>query len=119
MARQRRSQFLKRGRAVRRRLGVLELQPVGQLDMHGLKRLPSVLDVKTDRIYHTVSASKCIGDRPLIVNVGCRPIEVADHQNQTISRPVPDVLMQSERKTRHCGDAEQRGGREIRFHRTR
>ena len=35
-----------------------------------MKRLLSVLDVKTDRIHHTVSAGKGIGDRPLVVNVG-------------------------------------------------
>ena len=48
----------------------LSCNPLGRLDMHGMKGLPSVFDIKTDRIYHTVSASKCIGDRPLIVNVG-------------------------------------------------
>jgi hypothetical protein len=30
--------------------------------MHGMKGLLSVLDVKTDRVYHTVSAGKAIGD---------------------------------------------------------
>src|ERR1700724_2876859 len=36
-----------------------------------MKRLPSTLDVKTDRIYHPVGACKCIGHGPLVVNVGC------------------------------------------------
>lgn len=38
--------------------------------MHGMKSLLSVFDIKTDCIYNTVSTNKCIGDRPLIVNVG-------------------------------------------------
>ncbi len=40
----------------------LSCYPLGSLDVHGMKSLPSVLDVKTDRIYHPVSAGKCIGD---------------------------------------------------------
>ena len=28
-----------------------------------------LFDVKTDRIHHTVSAEKCVGHRPLVVNV--------------------------------------------------
>jgi hypothetical protein len=35
---------------------------LGRLDVNGMKSLLSVLDVKTDRIYHPVSAGKCIGD---------------------------------------------------------
>ena len=42
--------------------GVLELLAVRQIDMHGMKRHLSVLDVKTYRIYHTESAGKGIGD---------------------------------------------------------
>jgi hypothetical protein len=61
------------GRAVRLCVDALELLPIGQLDMHGMKSLLSVLDVKTDRIYHRVSAGKCIGDWPLAVNVGLLP----------------------------------------------
>jgi hypothetical protein len=34
----------------------------GRLDMHGMKGFLSVLDVKADRIYHTVSAGNGIGD---------------------------------------------------------
>jgi hypothetical protein len=40
----------------------LSCYPLGRLDVHGMKSLLSVLDVKTDRIYHPVSAGKCIGD---------------------------------------------------------
>ena len=40
----------------------LSCYPLGRLDVYGMKGLLSVLDVKTDRIYHAVSASKCIGD---------------------------------------------------------
>ena len=45
-------------------------EPFGRLDMHGMKRLMSMLDVKTDRIDHSVSTSKCIGDGPLIADIG-------------------------------------------------
>jgi hypothetical protein len=38
--------------------------------MHGMKSLPSVLDVKTHRIDHPVSTGKHIGNCPLVVNVG-------------------------------------------------
>ena len=40
----------------------LRCYPLGRLDMHGMKGLLSMLDVKTDRIHHTIGASKCIGD---------------------------------------------------------
>jgi hypothetical protein len=36
--------------------------PLGRLDVHEVKRLLSVLDVKTDRIYRPVSAGERIGD---------------------------------------------------------
>ncbi len=48
----------------------LSCYPPGGLDMHGMKSLLSVFDIKTDRIYCSISANKRIGDRPLIVNVG-------------------------------------------------
>lgn len=44
--------------------------PLGRLDMNGMKRLPSVLDVKADRVYSGVSAGKRIRDRPFVVNIG-------------------------------------------------
>src|SRR5262245_43642208 len=34
-----------------------------------MKSLCSVLDVKTDRIHHTVSTGKCLPDRVFIVNI--------------------------------------------------
>ena len=40
----------------------LSRYPLGRLDVHGMKCLLSVLNVKTDRIYHPVGAGKCIGD---------------------------------------------------------
>ena len=44
--------------------------PLAPTLMHGMKSLLSVFDIKTDRIYCSISANKRIGDRPLIVNVG-------------------------------------------------
>ena len=44
--------------------------PLGRLDMDGMKRLRSVLDVKADRIHHSVSSVNSIGHRPIIVNIG-------------------------------------------------
>ena len=38
--------------------------------MYGMKCFSPVLDVKTDCIYDAVCTGKCIGDRPLIVNIG-------------------------------------------------
>jgi hypothetical protein len=40
----------------------LSCYPLGGFDVHGMKSLRSMLDVKTDRIYHSVSAGKCIRD---------------------------------------------------------
>jgi hypothetical protein len=40
----------------------LSRYPLGRLDVHGMKSLLSVLDVKTDRIYYAVSAGKGIRD---------------------------------------------------------
>src|SRR2546421_8404855 len=44
--------------------------PLSRLDMHGMKRLLSVLDIKADRIHHTIGAGKHIGDRPIVVDIG-------------------------------------------------
>ena len=44
--------------------------PSRGFDMDGMKRFPSVLDVKTNRIYDTVSASHRISNRSLVVNIG-------------------------------------------------
>ena len=40
----------------------LSCYALGSLDVHGMKSLPSVLDVKTDCIYHAVSAGKGMRD---------------------------------------------------------
>ena len=48
----------------------LSCYSLGSFNVHGMKRLLSVLDIKADRIDHAVSASKRIGDCPLVVNVG-------------------------------------------------
>ena len=42
----------------------------GGFDMYGMKRLPSVFNVKADRVYNGVSAGKRIRDRPFAVNIG-------------------------------------------------
>jgi hypothetical protein len=42
---------------------------LGTLDVQGMKSLRSVLDVKTDRIHRTVSASKHTRDRLFVVNI--------------------------------------------------
>jgi hypothetical protein len=54
-----------------------------------MKRLLSVLDVKTDRIYHTESAGKGIGDRPLVVNVGRDRLKLRIKSEQ----PAPPIRM--------------------------
>ena len=41
----------------------------GSFDVHGMKCLASMLNVKTDGIYYCVSASNRISDRLLVVNV--------------------------------------------------
>ena len=50
-------------------LACLSCQPLGTFDVEGMKSLRSVLDVKTDRIHHTVNASKRTRDRLFVVNV--------------------------------------------------
>ena len=55
-----------------------------------MKRLLSVLDVKTDRIYHTESAGKGIGDRPLVVNVGRDRLKLRIVKSE---QPVPPIRM--------------------------
>jgi hypothetical protein len=42
---------------------------LGTLDVQGMKSLCSVLDVKADRIHHTVSANKRTRDRLFVVNI--------------------------------------------------
>ena len=68
----------------------LSCYPLGRLDVHGMKRLPSTLDVKTDRIYHPVGACKCIGHGPLVVNVGCDRLKLRIIKTE---QPVPPIRM--------------------------
>ena len=63
----------------------LRCHPLGRLDVHGMKTLPSVLDVKTDRIYDAVSASKRIRNRLLVVNIGLYGLKL-----QIISTKLPE-----------------------------
>ena len=62
MVRRYQRRFLKREQAVRPPPGVLELPPVGRLDVNGVESLLSMLGVKADRIYDTVSAGKRVHD---------------------------------------------------------
>ena len=47
----------------------LGCQPLGTLDVQGMKGLRSVFYVKTDRIHRTVRASKRVCDRSFVVNI--------------------------------------------------
>ena len=58
--------------------------------MHGVKRLPSVLDVKTDRIHHAVSAGDGVSDRSLIVNVSLDRLKLRIVKSE---QPVPPIRM--------------------------
>ena len=48
----------------------LRCYPSGGFDVYGMKCLVSVLDIKTDRIDHSVSAGKRARDRLFVVNIG-------------------------------------------------
>ena len=48
----------------------LNCDPLGRLDVDGMKRLPSVLDVETDRIDRAISVGQRIDNRSLVVNIG-------------------------------------------------
>jgi hypothetical protein len=48
----------------------------GGLDVNGMKRLRSALNVKTDRIHNTVGAGQRSRDRRLVVNVGFYGLKV-------------------------------------------
>ena len=43
---------------------------LGRLDVNGVKRLPSALAIKADRVHDTVGADQRIRDGSLVVNVG-------------------------------------------------
>jgi hypothetical protein len=44
--------------------------PLRRFDMDGMKRFPSVLDVKTNRIHDAVSAGHRISDGSFVMNIG-------------------------------------------------
>jgi hypothetical protein len=62
--------------------------PFGRLDMHGMKRLLSMLDVKTDCIHHTVSASKGVGDGPIVVDVGLDRLKLRIIKTKQLVPPI-------------------------------
>ena len=66
----------------------LSCQPLGTLDVQGLKSLRSVLDVKTDRIHHTISADNGIGDGPFIVDVGLDRLEMRIIEREQTRSPI-------------------------------
>ncbi len=63
----------------------LHCYPLGRLDVHGMKALLSVLDVKTDRIYDAVSVSKRIRNRLFVVDIGLYGLNL-----QIISTKLPE-----------------------------
>lgn len=48
----------------------LDGHPLGRLDVNGMKRVPSMLDVETDCVHRRISTGKRIGDGPVIMDVG-------------------------------------------------
>jgi hypothetical protein len=66
----------------------LSSYPVGRLYMYGMKGLLSVLDVKTDRIHHTISADNGIGDGPFIVDVGLDRLEMRIIEREQTRSPI-------------------------------
>jgi len=62
--------------------------PLGGLDMNGMKRLLSLLDVKADRIYCPVSAGKRVHDRMLVLNVGLDGLNLRIIQAKQPVRPI-------------------------------
>ena len=76
----------------------------GGLDMHGMERLPSTLDVETDCIHCAVNASEGAGDRPLIVNVGLDKLNLRIIQTKQFvpSVGVPDATRTENPWLRRC-----------------
>src|SRR5438477_12961866 len=56
--------------------------------MDGMKRLRSVLDVKADRIHHSVSSVNSIGHRPIIVDVGFDRLKLRIIKTKQLASPV-------------------------------
>ena len=80
-------------------LACLTRYPLGRLDMYGMKGLLSAFDVKTDRIYHTVSAGKCIGDRPIVVDISLDRLKLRIIEPNSFL-PRSDAGMRSVRNSR-------------------
>jgi hypothetical protein len=54
----------------------LRCDPLGSLNVHGMKRFPSALDVETDRIDRGGSAGERTGDGLLVMDVGLDRLQV-------------------------------------------
>ena len=68
----------------------LSRNPLGRLDVNGMKSLLSVLDVKTDRIYNAVRAAKPIRNRSLVVNIGLDGLQLRTIRTK---QSVPPIRM--------------------------
>jgi hypothetical protein len=62
--------------------------PLGCVDVHGVKSVSPVLDIETDRVDDTVGASKCIGNWPLVTNVGLDRLELRIVQAEQPLAPI-------------------------------
>ena len=69
-------------------LACLSCQPLGTLDVQRMKSLCSVLDVKTDRIHRTVSASKRTRDRLFIVDIRFNRLKLRIIKSKQVSTPI-------------------------------
>ena len=61
---------------------------MGTLDVQGMKSLRSVFDVKTDRIHHSVSASKRTHDRLFIVDIRFNRLKLRIIKSKQTSTPI-------------------------------
>src|SRR5215217_4253245 len=86
--------------------------------MHGLKRLRSTLDIKTNCIYHAISAGESLGDRLCIMDICFDRFKLGTVGPGTTRSCDADVSMQRERITRAYADAELPGGQESRSRQT-
>jgi hypothetical protein len=48
---------------------------LGSVDVHGVKSLPSALDVKADGIDRAISTGERSGNQPFVMNVGCDRVQ--------------------------------------------
>ena len=65
----------------------LTCHPLGGLDVYGMKCLLFVFDVKTDRIYRTISAGEYIGDRLLVVDVSLHRLQLRIIRTEQLLAP--------------------------------